>query len=87
MIQLGYYIDTAWVEIEGGFANYWNSRGKNLQQNMKKQRAKLAAEGIATSIRRLTNVADIAEAIVHYGELESGGWKAQQGTAIHHGNN
>ncbi|MCC8998086.1 MAG: GNAT family N-acetyltransferase [Candidatus Contendobacter sp.] len=80
------YIDTAWVEIEGDFAAYWNARGKNLRQNMKKQRAKLAAEGIATSVRCLTNAADIAEAIGHYGELESSGWKAQQGTAIHRDN-
>lgn len=80
------YIDTAWVEIEGDFAAYWNARGKNLRQNMKKQRAKLAAEGVVTSVRCLTNAADIAEAIVHYGDLESSGWKAQQGTAIHRDN-
>lgn len=77
------YIDTAWVEIEGSFADYWNARGKNLRQNMKKQRNKLASEGIATTFHCLTKSEDMAEAVARYGALESAGWKAQQGTAIH----
>ena len=77
------YIDTAWVEIEGDFAGYWSSRGKNLRQNMKKQRNKLAAEGIVTTFHCLTRPEVMAEAVIRYGALESAGWKAQQGTAIH----
>ncbi len=77
------YIDTAWVEIEGNFSNYWNSRGKNLRHNLTKQRNKLTASGIATSMRCLTNTEEIADAVMRYGRLESSGWKGKQGTAIH----
>ena len=76
------YIDTAWVDIEGSFDDYWAARGKNLRQNLRKQRNKLAAEGIATTMQVLSDPADIAPALQRYGALESAGWKAGEGTAI-----
>ena len=76
------YIDTAWVDIEGSFEDYWAARGKNLRQNLRKQRNKLAAEGIATTMRVLSDPADIAPTLQRYGALESAGWKADEGTAI-----
>ncbi|MFZ1828835.1 MAG: GNAT family N-acetyltransferase [Candidatus Competibacteraceae bacterium] len=80
------YIDTAWVEIEGHFADYWNSRGKNLRKTMKRQRAKLADQGVVAVVKCLTKSVEMADAVVCYGDLESRGWKAQQGTAVHHQN-
>lgn len=77
------YIKTAWVDVVGNFADYWSGRGKNLRQNMKKQRNKLSAEGIVTAFRCLTQPEEMADAVARYGALESAGWKAQQGTAIH----
>jgi len=77
------YIDTAWVDIQGSFDDYWQQRGKNLRQNMRKQRNKLAGEGISSSMRVLSEVADMAPALVRYGALESTGWKGENGTAIH----
>ena len=77
------YIDTGWIDIQGSFDEYWNSRGKNLRQNMRKQRAKLHAEGITLTLQVLHDHADMAPAIARYGDLESTGWKAQIGTAIH----
>jgi Acetyltransferase (GNAT) domain len=77
------YIDTAWVEIDGSFDDYWAARGKNLRQNMRKQRNKLAADGITTTMRVLREAGDMAGAIARYGVLESAGWKAGEGTAIH----
>ncbi len=77
------YIDTGWVEIEGTFEDYWAARGKNLRQNMRKQRVKLAAEGTRLTMQVLRDFADMAPAIARYGALESAGWKAQNGTAIH----
>ena len=35
------YIQTARLPIAGSFDDYWSARGKNLRQNMRKQRAKL----------------------------------------------
>jgi CelD/BcsL family acetyltransferase involved in cellulose biosynthesis len=77
------YIDTGWIDIRGSFDDYWAARGKNLRQNMRKQRAKLLTEGIATTMRITREAADIAGAIAEYGRLESSGWKAEKGTAIH----
>ncbi len=77
------YIDTAWLDLVRDFDSYWAARGKNLRQNMRKQRNKLAADGVATSLRVLREPADMAAAITRYGALESAGWKADEGTAIH----
>jgi len=80
------YIDTGWVEIDGSFDAYWSARGKNLRQNMRKQRNKLEAENQSAVMRTLTDAADMADAVSRYGALESGGWKADLGTAIHKDN-
>ena len=77
------YIDTAWLDIVGGFDEYWAARGKNLRQNMRKQRNKLAAEGIVTTLRILRQAQEMAPVIARYGLLESAGWKGNEGTSIH----
>jgi CelD/BcsL family acetyltransferase involved in cellulose biosynthesis len=77
------YIDTGWIDIAGTFDDYWAARGKNLRQNMRKQRTKLAAENTTLTMQVLRDHADMAGAIARYGSLESAGWKAQNGTAIH----
>lgn len=76
------YIDTAWVDLVGGFDDYWAARGKNLRQNMRKQRNKLQADGVAVEMRVWRGAADMPDAIARYGELEGRSWKAQEGTAI-----
>jgi CelD/BcsL family acetyltransferase involved in cellulose biosynthesis len=76
------YIDSAWVDIAGTFDDYWALRGKNLRQNMRKQRNKLQTEGVEATMRVITDAAAMPEAIARYGELEARGWKAQQGTAV-----
>ncbi len=80
------YIDTGWIDITGSFDEYWAARGKNLRQNMRKQRNKLASEGIEAQMKEYTAVADMAGAIESYGTIESIGWKSGQGTAIHPNN-
>ncbi len=80
------YIRTAWVEVAGSFADYWALRGKNLRANMRKQRRKLEADGVATRLEILTQPGDVATAIESYGRLESAGWKSALGTAIDSGN-
>ncbi len=77
------YIQTSWVDIEGSFDTYWESRGKNLRQNTRKQRNKLQTEGANTRIECATAPEDVAKAIEDYGKLESAGWKTADGTAIH----
>lgn len=81
--QASDYIETGWVDIAGDFEAYWNARGKNLRQNMRKQRNKMEAEAIVGRTRKITLPDDMAAAIQRYGMLEAAGWKAASGTAIH----
>lgn len=77
------YIQTAWVEVSGTFTDYWAARGKNLRQNMKRQRARLGTEQIHTRLEVIRDPSGVADAIRDYGLLESAGWKAGSGTAVH----
>lgn len=76
------YIQTAWVDIVGEFDEYWAARGKNLRQNMKKQRNKLATEGVELSFDVIRDAASVGEAIRQYGILETASWKSGEGTAV-----
>lgn len=77
------YIDTARVTLAGGFDAYWQARGKNLRANLRKQRARLEREGVAPRLEIVRDATAMAAAVAQYGALESGGWKAGQGTAVH----
>ena len=77
------YIRTARVTLLGTFEQYWASRGKNLRQNIKKQRSKLDKEGVVTRLEAITDPALVPAAMTDYGRLESAGWKASNGTAVH----
>lgn len=80
------YIQTARISIQENFEHYWNARGKNLRQNMKKQRTKLDKRGVTTRLQVSTAPEEVAQAITDYGGLETAGWKATGGTAIHSDN-
>jgi len=77
------YIRTARVSIDGDFAQYWEARGKNLRSNLKKQRARLEREGIVPRLEVLRAPESVAAAVADYGNMESSGWKAGGGTAVH----
>jgi CelD/BcsL family acetyltransferase involved in cellulose biosynthesis len=77
------YIDTARITIGDSFDDYWATRGKNLRTNMKKQRAKLLKDGIEARMEASRSPEDVAAGVADYGRLESAGWKAEGGTAIH----
>jgi CelD/BcsL family acetyltransferase involved in cellulose biosynthesis len=80
------YIDTAWIDIDQTFDDYWNARGKNLRANVRKQHNKLQADGIDARLECITHPEHVAQAIEEYGRLESTGWKGKDGTAVHPGN-
>jgi CelD/BcsL family acetyltransferase involved in cellulose biosynthesis len=77
------YIATAHVDLAGTFADYWEARGKNLRGNLKKQRNRLEREGIVPRLEVCREAHQVAAAVADYGRLESSGWKAGQGTAVH----
>ncbi len=77
------YIQTARVSVVSSFNDYWSQRGKNLRQNLNRQRNRLEREGINTSLKTITAIEEIKPAVIEYGKLESAGWKNEEGTAIH----
>jgi hypothetical protein len=77
------YIETARITVAGSFDDYWAARGKNLRSNLKKQRAKLAADGVDLRLQISTQAEAMRDAVADFGRLESAGWKAQAGTAVH----
>lgn len=77
------YIDTAHIVVAGGFDDYWQARGKNLRGNLKKQRSRLARDGVATRLQVTRAPLAMADAVRDFGRLESAGWKAGLGTALH----
>lgn len=82
-IETADYIETSAVDVSGSFESYWNNRGSNLKQNLRKLHNKLAREGIAARAGYITDAACIGEAVDRYGLLESSGWKGEEGTALH----
>jgi len=76
------YIQTARVSVSGSFENYWEQRGKNLKQNLRKQRNRLEREEIKTKLVKITASKEMQSAVHAYGNLESAGWKSQQNTAV-----
>ena len=77
------YIETARITVAGSFDDYWQGRGKNLRSNLKKQRARLEREGVAPRLQVVRSPGEVAAAVADYGRLESAGWKAGAGTAVH----
>jgi len=76
------YIDTARITIDSDFDSWWNSRGKNLRSNLKKQRNRLAATAVATRLEVWRAPEQMTQAVADYGRLESTGWKGRAGTAV-----
>lgn len=76
------YIQTARISIRGSFSDYWAARGKNLRHNLKRQRNQLAKQGVECRVDSITLPSDAAAAVEQYSNLETAGWKAEQGTAV-----
>lgn len=80
------YIETARVTLPASFEDYWNTRGKNLRSNLRKQRKRLQDDGVPTRLQASRAAHEMAAAVEDYGRLETAGWKAQDGTAVSAGN-
>jgi CelD/BcsL family acetyltransferase involved in cellulose biosynthesis len=76
------YIDTAWVEIRGSFDAFWEARGRNLKQNLRKQRRRIESAGQVLTVELATDPQRVATVFAEFVALESRGWKAQAGTAV-----
>lgn len=77
------YIETPRITPPPTFSEFWAARGKNLRRDLKRQRNRLARDGIAARLEIIEDATRMAEAIADYGHLESAGWKGAEGNAIH----
>jgi len=80
------YIETARVTLPASFDDYWNTRGKNLRGNLRKQRKRLQDDGVPSRLQSSRAAHEMAAAVEDYGRLEGAGWKAKDGTAVSAGN-
>lgn len=72
------------VSCQGKFEDYWNARSKELRHNVRRYFRRIDEEhsGVWRLVRHDTPEA-VGAAVARYGELESRGWKAKEGTALH----
>lgn len=80
------YIDTAWIDIDTSFEEYWSQRGKNIRQNVRRQSKKLEDDGTPARLTVIDSPNNVPDAISAYGGLEMSGWKGREGTAVHASN-
>lgn len=76
------YIETARITICTSWSDYWQARGSNLRQNIRKAKNRLEKAGMQFELRTLTAESEMSEAVRIYGEIESRSWKASEGTAV-----
>jgi len=77
------YISTSRITLSGTFEAYWAARTKHFRQNIRTSRNRLKRDGIETRFVVLTDPDAVACAVDAYGVLESSGWKAETGNALH----
>jgi CelD/BcsL family acetyltransferase involved in cellulose biosynthesis len=80
------YIRTGAVRVDRTFEAYWAERDKKVRYEMKRRLARLAEQGLQPRLEKETRAAAAAAQVDAFGELESAGWKAAGGTAVHAGN-
>lgn len=76
------HVLTMAVAIDGDFATYWQARPKKLRDNIRRYRNRAEKTAGPLSVVMITDPAEMIAAIDRYGQLESTGWKAKEGTAI-----
>ena len=74
------------IVCKGDFETYWRNRPKNLRKNISRYFNRLDSEGISYSFGAFNEETELIPALDRYGVLESKGWKAKAGTAIHPNN-
>jgi CelD/BcsL family acetyltransferase involved in cellulose biosynthesis len=80
------YIQTGSVLVNRPFEAYWDERDKKVRYEMKRRHARLAEQGLEPRLETLRDASAVPELVAAFGELESAGWKAGLGTAVHAGN-
>lgn len=71
------------VSLDGSFEQYWQGRSKNLVKNVRRYLGRATQGGEALSCSIVDQQIKMRDAVARFGELESGGWKGREGTAVH----
>jgi len=74
---------TIQVAQTNGFDAYWNTRSRDLKQNIRRYFKRATEAGMPCRLERVSEAGKIGEAVDRYGLLESEGWKGRDGTALH----
>ena len=74
------------ISIDGDFERYWSQRPKKLRNNIKRYLKRIGETHQTPALQTFTATADMEEALNRYSDLESAGWKGQNGTAIERDN-
>lgn len=80
------HAQTLKVNLAGTFDDYWKQRSKNLKKNIKRYRNKINSSFKKVEFKIVSEKKQLLGAMYRYGILESLGWKAIKGTAIHPNN-
>lgn len=67
---------------DGAFADYWQTRPKNLRKNIRRYRRRAEETLGPLRLTACTDPDGMAQAVARYGGMESAGWKGRRGTAI-----
>ncbi len=70
------------IAIKGSFESFWDSRSNKLRHNISRYLRRLRDNGLEFDLVINTGRTEINDSLNRYGELESLGWKAANGTAI-----
>jgi len=76
------YIRTGVVHVNRPYREYLESRDKKVVKEAARRLRRLAEEGVEPRLEVLDDPAEMAGAVVQFGEIESAGWKGKSGTAV-----
>jgi len=71
------------IALQENFEDYWSSRSRKLQQNLRRYFRRAQQDTSAIRIEHHQTEDKMRQAVYRYGDLESRGWKGNQGTALH----
>jgi len=81
-----HHATTMGMAVDEPFEAYWANRKKKLRYNLRRYHRELEQAGGTPEFRILEEAESVDSAVDAYGDLESAGWKGEQGTALHPGN-
>jgi len=74
---------TVAIDAAQDFERYWAARPKELRDSVRRRQRMVNEAGLAVRVECVIACAEIGSAVDRYSELESRGWKAKEGTALH----